>query len=93
MSKKKDSKDAIDLMLQSIEKVEAPMFLLTKIQARISQELEASVPVKYVWATALSLMILLMLNVWTIQDTRAQSKDNIAVIMEEMDLIPCNSFF
>lgn len=93
MSKKKDSKDAIDLMLQSIEKVEAPMFLLTKIQARISQELEASVPVKYVWATVLSLMILLMLNVWTIQDVRAQSKGNVAVIMEEMDLIPHNSFF
>ena len=93
MSKRKESKDRIDEMLQNIEKVEAPMFLFTKIQARIGQQLEESVPVKYVWATAFSLMILLVLNVWTIQDSTVQTEDNIAVMVEEMDLIPRNSFF
>jgi len=93
MSKKKESKDTIDTLLQKIEKVEAPMFLFTKIQARINKELEASIPIKYVWAAVFSLMILLVLNVWTMQEATVQSKDNIAVLMEEMDLIPHNSFF
>lgn len=93
MNKKKESKDRIDTMLQNIEQVEAPIFLFTKIQARISQELEALIPVKYVWAAAFSLMILLVLNVWTMQEATIQTKDNIAVMMEEMDLIPNNSFY
>jgi hypothetical protein len=93
MNKKKESKDRIDTMLQNIEQVEAPLFLFTKIQARISQELEASISIKYVWAAAFSLMILLVLNVWTMQDTTIQTKDNIAVMMEQMDLIPNNSFY
>jgi hypothetical protein len=93
MSTKKKSKDRIDKMLQDIERVEAPMFLFTKIQARISEQLDASVPVKYVWATAFSLMILVVLNVWTIQNSSLETKDNIAVMVEEMDLIPNNSFY
>lgn len=93
MNKKKEPKDSIDAMLQSIEQVEAPMFLFTKIQARISQQLEASIPVRYVWAAVFSLMILLVLNVWTMQDATIQTKDNVAVMMEEMDLLPNNSFY
>ena len=93
MSKRKESKDNIDELLQNIEQVEAPAFLFTKIQARISQELEEFVPVKYVWAAAFSLMVLLVLNVWTIQESSIQTEDNIAVMVEEMDLIPSNSFF
>lgn len=93
MSKKNTTKDTIDELLQKIEQVEAPAFLLTKIQAKINRQLEGFVPVKYVWATAFSLMILVVLNVWTIQDARIQTKDNIAVVAEEMNLIPSNSFF
>lgn len=94
MSQNKESKDSIDEMLGNIERVDAPMFLLTKIQARVNEQLEASIPLKYVWTTAFSLMILLMLNVWVVQDaTRVETKDNIAVMMEEMDLIPSNSFY
>lgn len=94
MSQNKESKDSIDEMLGNIERVDAPMFLLTKIQARVNEQLEASIPLKYVWTTVFSLMILLMLNVWVVQDaTRVETKDNIAVMMEEMDLIPSNSFY
>lgn len=93
MIQNKPSKDKIDEMLENIERVEAPMFLFTKIQAKINEELEPSIPLKYVWATACSLMILLMLNVWTIQNSSFETKDNIAVMVEEMDLIPSNSFY
>lgn len=93
MNKRKEPKDSIDAMLQNIEQVEAPMFLFTKIQARISQQLEASISVKYVWAAVFSLMILLVLNVWTMQEATIQTKDNVAVMMEEMDLLPDNSFY
>lgn len=88
------NKGTIDEMLGSIEQVDAPMFLFTKIQANISQQMEASVPVKYVWLAACSFMILLVLNIWTIQETGSfETKDNIAVMVEEMDLMPNNSFY
>jgi hypothetical protein len=93
MSKRKEPTDSIDEMLQNIERVEAPMFLFTRIQARISQQLEEHVPVKYVYAAAFSLMVLLVLNVWTMQESTIQTKDNIAVVVEGMDLMPSNSFY
>jgi len=93
MNKRKRPKDTIDEMLQDIKKVEVPMFLYTKIQARINQKKEEYIAAKYVWIGAFSLMILLVLNVWTIQESTIQTEDSIAIMVEEMDLIPSNSFF
>lgn len=94
MMKEKKSQDRIDEMLQNIEKVEAPIFLYTKIQARIKEQVEDLIPTKYIWATAFSLVFLLMFNVWAIQETTSvQTKDSITSMVEGMDLIPSNSFY
>lgn len=93
MNRKEDSKNTIDELLQGIQKVEAPQFLFTKIQTSIRKQLEDRIPLRYVWMGAFSLVILLTLNIWTMQKASVQAEDNIIVIIEEMDLIPDNSFF
>lgn len=93
MNKNQDSKNTIDELLQGIHKVEAPPFLFTKIQARIREQLEDRMPIGSVWMGAFALIVLLTLNIWTMQEVSVQGEDNIAVIIEEMDLIPDNSFF
>ncbi|MFN0216495.1 MAG: hypothetical protein ACKVT2_19720 [Saprospiraceae bacterium] len=49
--------------LKKVRKVDAPPFLLTRIQAKIRASAAEKVPVSWNWAGALALSILLVLNI------------------------------
>jgi hypothetical protein len=51
----------IDYYLNSIERVTAPPFLMTRIRQQLAHHVE-KVPAVYVWIGALSLCVLLSLN-------------------------------
>ena len=57
--------------LKKVNKVDAPPFLLTRIQAKIDarQMGQAPVPVQWKWASALALAIMLLLNVMAVKNS------------------------
>jgi hypothetical protein len=49
--------------LESIKEVETPYFLLDKIEQRINTKKAETVPVKLIWATSLSFIMLLSISI------------------------------
>lgn len=49
--------------LESIKEVETPYFLLDKIEQRLKTKKAETVPVKLIWATSLSFIMLLSISI------------------------------
>jgi hypothetical protein len=75
-----------------IQKVEPPLFLFTRIQQQIKNTDSTSVSKKYVWATALSLILIVIINVFVLTKSMAakSKKPNLA---ESMNMMPSNNLY
>ncbi|MCB0706440.1 MAG: hypothetical protein KDC34_14085 [Saprospiraceae bacterium] len=88
------SKSNIDL-LKKIEKVSAPPFLFTRIEARINQQPEDRIPIKWAYAMSLGLAVLFCFNLLLIRSDFRKSKkaESLQIVVEEMDLHHSNQLY
>jgi hypothetical protein len=56
-------------LLQKVEKVEAPPFLMTRIQAKIRAAVTEQAPVSWQWAGATALLLMFWLNFNAVSNT------------------------
>ncbi len=75
-----------------IQKVEPPLFLFTRIQQRIKNLESITVPKKYVWATALSLIVIVLVNIFVLTKSMAVKNQN-QNLVESMNLMPSNNLY
>jgi len=87
-----DKLDPVE-MLGEVARVEAPPFLLTRIRQRIAN-VQQRVPGKWVAATALSLVMLMMLNIYLVtakSEPSAGGGGN--ELARAMNLLPQNALY
>lgn len=78
-------------LLSTIERVDVPPFLFTRIQQRIENLSEMRVSKKLAWSLSAGFMLLLLVNIAVLANKKDQEKNiNLA---ESMDLMPHNSFY
>ncbi len=78
--------------LLTVQKVETPDFLYTRILQKIENRKKEIVPTKIVWTMALSFLLLLFLNVMSIsqsQHTKVHSTD----LIDSFQLMPHNDLY
>lgn len=92
MKENNERLDTIDALLDVIQKVDAPPFLLTKIHAQLDSQQQNSLSVRWTWAVAATFALLFAINVWTIQHNSNSNLDA-SIVLEEMNLIPDNSLY
>ena len=64
-------------ILKTIKKAEVSPFLYTRIVNAIETRVKETVPVKWVWASALSLVIILIINISVIQKSKNSGTTNL----------------
>jgi hypothetical protein len=84
--------DPIDL-LKKVRKVDAPEFLLTRIQAKIYAGKQEKLPVSWKWAGSLAFMGLLAVNVFFAQSRRQTKPDATEMLVSSMNLDSSNQLY
>ncbi len=79
-------------LLDQIQKVEAPLFLLTRIKQKINSAESVFFSPKLTWAFIVILILVLMLNA-TIMIKKMNEDRNAKSIVEAMHLLPDNSLY
>ncbi|HPH24507.1 MAG TPA: hypothetical protein PLW32_11525 [Chitinophagaceae bacterium] len=80
--------------LREIQQVEAPAFLLTRINQQIDNTQNQSAPVKWKLAFVLAAIILLTVNVWAfIRSNKTQSSSSIETVVSSMSLNNNNQLY
>ncbi len=79
-------------MLETIQRVEAPPFLLTRIRQQIANRQDAAVPTRWAWAAGLSFVLILALNIYAITGSSRGTRPQ-ANLVQTMDLYPHNSLY
>ena len=80
--------------LKEIQQVEAPTFLLTRINQQIYNTQNQSAPVKWKLAFVLAAIILLTVNVWAfIRSNKTQSSYSIETVVSSMRLNNNNQLY
>ena len=83
-------KDPLEI-LSSIQKAEAPPFLLTRIRAKIAAIQANRITPRLAWTWSVSLLLVLAVNIAVIVSrTHEQEQENIAAAMR---LLPDNSLY
>lgn len=79
-------------LLGQIQKVDAPPFLLTRIQQKISENYNIQFSQKFVWTIGISLSLILLMNVAVLVK---QNKENNGVkrLAQSIQLMPNNSLY
>lgn len=79
-----------DELLGTILQVDAPPFLLTRIQQKIANQMKTRFSMRLTWALSFSFILVLTLNIFVLVKSTATStkKQNLAEIMQ---LTPDNS--
>jgi hypothetical protein len=75
-----------------IQKVEPPLFLFTRIQQQIKNLDNVSVSKKYVWATALSLIVIVIVNIFVLTKS-ITTKNKTPNLAESMNMMPSNNLY
>lgn len=85
--------DYIEQHLKSIKKVDAPPFLLTRIEAKINA-IEKNVISNKKIALAFSLTLTLIIgNIFFVQQNKTQNSDTTSSVFEEMNLNTSNQLY
>jgi len=82
--------EAIEL-LNSIQKVDPPPFLLTRIEARLEQALPA--PRSWVLTSVLALCAIIAVNVVLLSGQASAGRENVAALAEGMGLDNSNQLY
>lgn len=85
MEEKNQKLDQIDHLLGSIQRVNAPEFLETRIQARLNQQLDI-VPTWWAWTSAAFVAVLLLINISVLQFGQA-TNNGADILVDGMHLI------
>ncbi len=80
-------------MLEYINKVEAPPFLLTRIRQKIANVAEQPVAPKWVLAACTSLLLIVALNIYIISGSSENPHPNQPNLAQSMNLYPQNSLY
>lgn len=80
--------DVLDL----INKVDAPPFLLTRIKQKIESSANKVSPV-VLWTTCISVCLVFIVNIYAISDTGKHKNDTAHSLAEAMNLYPNNSLY
>lgn len=86
------TEDKLDA-LKKVQKVEAPPFLWTRIQARIRQSDMERLPRSWQWAGALAFGILLLLNWRVIATSGRTTPAPVATLAAGIQLQPSNQLY
>jgi hypothetical protein len=80
-------------MLGEVARMEAPPFLLTRIRQKVA-DVQQRVPAKWVVATALSMVIVVVLNIYLVagQGTNGKRQGG-NELAEAMNLLPKNALY
>ncbi|MBL7784228.1 MAG: hypothetical protein JNM22_23535 [Saprospiraceae bacterium] len=87
-----DKQDPIHL-LKKIQKVDAPEFMYTRIQARIRIQATEQLPLSWKWAGGLAFGMLLLLNVSLLQRRQSQAPDTAELLISNMNLYQSNQLY
>ena len=80
--------------LKEIQQVEAPTFLLTRINQQIANTQNQSASIKWQLAFVLGAFILLTVNVWVfIRSNKTQSSSSIETVVSSMSLNNSNQLY
>jgi hypothetical protein len=79
-------------MLERINKVDAPAFLLTRIRQKIANAGEQQIAPKWAFAAGFSLLLVVALNLYIITSP-AESRPQENNLAQTMNLIPHNSLY
>lgn len=79
-------------LLETIQKVDAPPFLLTRIHAQIDREQQVKLNMKQVWSLGISFAVLLLINVAVIS-TQVSVENEELTLIETMNLLPTTNIY
>ncbi|MEM8899580.1 MAG: hypothetical protein AAGC85_15810 [Bacteroidota bacterium] len=83
--------------LSNIQKVDAPPFLFTRIEASINALQEEAYPIKWVRLALAGFVVLMLLNIWLVgQNVSGGSsvgEDNMAVLSAGVELYQSNQLY
>lgn len=77
-------------ILEKVQKVDAPPFLYTRILSRVQNKVKETVPVKWAIASAACLVVLLIINISVIQQSK---ESNTTDLSEVFSLQTSNSLY
>lgn len=80
-------------LLKKVGQVEAPPFLLTRIEAKIRAAEAERLPVSWQWAVALTFMLLIFFNLSALKTERSASPDPTSQLAESLRLHPSNQLY
>jgi hypothetical protein len=78
--------------LENIQRVEAPEFLFTRIQQKIQQKKQHTLPPRFAWAVAASLLLILSLNLFVVFNSSRKAEEA-SNWTKSMNLVNDNSFY
>ena len=79
-------------LLGTIQRVDAPPFLLTRIKEKIKTNPEIKIGLGWVFAGSLSLMLVLVLNVVVMSKSSVKNQQT-ANLVASMNLVPDNTLY
>ncbi|MBX2905937.1 MAG: hypothetical protein KF744_07865 [Taibaiella sp.] len=92
VNRQKDGLDALK-MLGEVARVDAPPFLLTRIRQRVAN-VQQRVSGKWVVATALSMILIIAMNIYLVAGQRNNSRTETShELAQAMNLLPQNSLY
>lgn len=83
-------------VLEKVNRVEAPPFLFTRIEARIQAQLNEQLPIRWVWVSISTVLLLVVVNTLILRDsTQLSETSNSSVqhISEEMGMQTSNQLY
>lgn len=79
-------------MLEKVKRVEAPPFLFTRIEAQLNEQL----PVRWVWVSISTVLLLVVVNTLILRDSTQLSEtsnSSVQYISEEMGIQTTNQLY
>lgn len=83
-------------VLEKVNRVEAPPFLFTRIEARIQAQLNEQLPIRWVWVSISTVLLLVVVNTLILRDSTQLSETSngsIQHISEEMGMQTSNQLY
>jgi len=83
-------------VLEKVNRVEAPPFLFTRIEARIQAQLNEQLPIRWVWVSISTVLLLFVVNTLILRDsTQLSETSNSSAqhISEEMGMQTSNQLY
>lgn len=77
-------------ILNNIQKVETPAFLYERIQQKITFEMSSKMPIKWTYAIAASIALLIYINIKVVEKNSSKNNFNLA---KSMNLITDNNLY